>query len=165
MHLDHDKGDKEDHDHRLLVKEEDEEFSYFVEDDEKEEDEEIILEEDVEEDGKNSMEETWKAIMEGKQQAEERELKKSNTWAVTPTIEQLKKKPISELDSTKSFALCEGTNGGNSWGWRRRREVELSREELNQRADDFITKIKNNIRLERLESYNLFLQLINRRND
>lgn len=129
----------------------------------------LIDSDDKGDDIDDSLEATWKAIMEGQEKTMKPHLKKSDTW----TARIVKAEP---------FRNNGGFGGGGgddddpvAWAQRElkksetfndraslRREKSISPEELNKRAEAFIQKFNNQMKLQRLESYQRFMKLVNR---
>ncbi|TQD74544.1 hypothetical protein C1H46_039914 [Malus baccata] len=131
-------------------------------------------EEEVEaDDDTKTLDTTWKAIMDGQGKASGKHLKKSDTWDTPPRLtgRQLAitntkfKVPQRQLNQCNLDDDHDDEDDAVTWARRElkksdtfsdrvslRRQKSMSQEELNQRAEAFIKKINNDIRLERLES-------------
>ncbi|KAE9600189.1 hypothetical protein Lalb_Chr14g0370311 [Lupinus albus] len=112
--------------------------------------------------GDDSMEATWRAIMEGQGKILKPQLKKSETWGARIT----KAEPFSEngdVDDHVAWAKKELTKS-ETFNDRvsLRRDKSMSPDELNRRAEDFIKKFNNQMKLQRLESHQRFLDMVNR---
>lgn len=122
----------------------------------------------------DSLDRMWRAIMEGKGKTVTPMLKKSDTW--TATIR--KAEPLLSHGDGKA-----GDGGGGedhddgdpvSWAKRElrksetfndtaslRREKSMSPEELYKRAEAFIKNFNHQMKLQRLESYRRFMEMVN----
>lgn len=125
----------------------------------------LILQEEPAED---TLEETWMLIMKGQGKIPSRKLKKSETWdiprvpgaAVAATDDEDNNN--NEIDpvawARKELRKSETFNDRASL----RREKSMSQEELNQRVEEFISKFNNEMRLQRQESDQRFMAMVNR---
>ncbi|OIW20164.1 hypothetical protein TanjilG_04617 [Lupinus angustifolius] len=112
-------------------------------------------------DGDDSMEATWRTIMEGQGKIKKPQMKKSETWGARIT----KAEPFSENGEVddhvawaqNEFKKSETFNDRVSL----RRDKSMSQEELNQRAEHFIKMFNNQMKLQRLESHQRFLDMVN----
>ncbi|CAJ2667176.1 unnamed protein product [Trifolium pratense] len=115
----------------------------------------------------DSLEATWKAIMEGQEKTMKPHLQKSDTW----TARIVKAEPF------RNNGGFGGDDDDDPVAWAQRelkksetfndrsslkREKSISPEELNKRAEAFIKKFNNQMKLQRLESYQRFMELVNR---
>ncbi|KAL5993401.1 hypothetical protein ACLOJK_014325 [Asimina triloba] len=104
----------------------------------------------------DTLDDTWKAITEGR---ERRQLKKSDTWEAAPRVEaEQEEKGLGRAgggrDLKKWEAFREAATASASASWvGLRREISLSKEDLNRRVEAFIKKINNEIRMQRQQSY------------
>ncbi|XP_060958440.1 uncharacterized protein LOC115700851 [Cannabis sativa] len=120
--------------------------------------------ENKKEEDNSSLEETWKAISAG------RKLKKSESWDVAPRL-------VRADGDENDYGLKKMNGEDDPAVWARRemrksetfsdrvslrREKSMSQEELNKRAEAFIKKVNNDIRLQRLESEQRFFDMVNR---
>jgi len=115
----------------------------------------------------DSLEATWKAIMEGQEKTKKPYLKKSDTW----TARIVKAEPFR---NNGGCGFGSGDDDPVAWAQRElkksetfndraslKREKSMSPEELNKRAEAFIKKFNNQMKLQRLESYQRFMKLVN----
>ncbi|KAG4941900.1 hypothetical protein JHK82_045573 [Glycine max] len=117
-------------------------------------------------DGDDTLEATWRAIMEGQGKTMKPQLKKSDTWGA-------------RIAKAEPFHRNGEGGGGDddpvAWAQKElkksdtfndraslRRDKSMSPEELNRRAEAFIKKINNQMKLQRLESYQRFREMVNR---
>ncbi|KAF3438381.1 hypothetical protein FNV43_RR21143 [Rhamnella rubrinervis] len=115
-----------------------------------------------ENDEDDTLEGTWKAIMEGQGKAKARQLKKSDTWDVPPRV-VVGTKPEVENDPA-DWARRE-LKKSETYSDRvtvRMRDKSMSQEELYERAEDFIKKFNRDMRLQRQESDQRFMEMVNR---
>ncbi|KAL5545356.1 hypothetical protein UlMin_009140 [Ulmus minor] len=119
------------------------------------------------EEEEDTMEATWKAIIEGQGVGKGRQLKKSDTWDVAPRLVRADGQP----------EILAGDEEVDPAAWARRelkksetfsdrvslrRDKSMTPEELNQRAEAFIKKVNNEMRLQRLESDQRFIEMVHR---
>lgn len=129
----------------------------------------------VEEEGEDTLDATWKAIMEANSKGQRVPLKKSDTWSSGDRgggggLKSAKGKVgrlQMELKKWQTFRVEGGgeerqNKGGDRGGWRRMEVVVTDHEELKNRADAFIARFTNDMRIQRLESDQRFLEMINR---
>lgn len=115
----------------------------------------------------DTMEGTWKAILEGGKSPARKELKKMETWNAPPQVAVVE---AAELISTaavsgrkemrKSETFNDSVLGRQRGGLRR--DASMSQDELNRRVEAFISKFNKDMRLQRQESEQRFLEMINR---
>ncbi|GAB4827603.1 hypothetical protein Ancab_034486 [Ancistrocladus abbreviatus] len=120
---------------------------------------ETVEEETETETETDTLEATWKAIMAGKEKETRRQLRKSDTWSVAPLPTAMVETAGGRKELKKFETFREGRGGE---GGVRRMEVVLSQDELNRRADAFISKFRGDIWLQRQESDQRFMEMINR---
>ncbi|KAF5733973.1 hypothetical protein HS088_TW16G00414 [Tripterygium wilfordii] len=127
-------------------------------------------EEEVEE-TPDTLEDTWRLIMEGKGKTAKPELKKSGTWDTPPRV-MVSKDEEDDVD---------GDDGNDPVAWARRemrksdtfndrvtlikREIvqkSMNHDELTQRVEAFINNFNKDMRLQRQESEQLFREIISR---
>ncbi|KAK1388080.1 hypothetical protein POM88_016258 [Heracleum sosnowskyi] len=94
-----------------------------------------------------TMEATWEAITEATKSAPKKELKKIETWT--------RRKNMRKLE-TFNESLLERQRGGLM------RDLSIGHAELNSRVEAFISKFNMDMRLQRQESDERFLDMINR---
>ncbi|KAM5570255.1 hypothetical protein ABKV19_011098 [Rosa sericea] len=142
-------------------------------------------EEEVED---NTLDTTWNAIMERQGKPICKHLKKSETWDTPPRTTGLVRSSIvparelveeDQLDDHHQENINNNNNNvvDDRVAWARKelkksdtfsdrvsmiREKSMTQDELNQRAEAFINKINNQIRLQRLESDQRFRDMVNR---
>ncbi|PIN19432.1 hypothetical protein CDL12_07893 [Handroanthus impetiginosus] len=119
----------------------------------------------------DTLEATWKAIIGGeKEKPKKKHLKKSETWDVPPRctaagVRRLDSEEVlpstpkwKELRKSETFndAVSMTRRGGL------RRDPSTNIEEFNQKIEAFIKKFNDNIRLQRQESHQRFLDMIGR---
>ncbi|GAU33516.1 hypothetical protein TSUD_386610 [Trifolium subterraneum] len=98
-----------------------------------------------------TLENTWKAITEGRSMPLSRHMKKCDTWQnrydVDPHEPEDSAVTVSDLNLNKT--------------WKLRKEPSLSQDELNKRVEAFIRKFNQQMRLQREESLKHYMQMIN----
>lgn len=118
--------------------------------------------EDYDEKGDDTLEATWRAIMEGQGKTKKPQLTKSDTWAARIVKAEPFCNNNGEYDedpvawAQKELKKSETFNDRASL----RREKSMSQEELNRRAEAFIKKFNNQMKLQRLESYQRFKEMV-----
>ncbi|WJX26541.1 hypothetical protein P8452_15450 [Trifolium repens] len=100
-----------------------------------------------------TLENTWKAITEGRSMPLSRHMKKCDTW------QNRYEADLHEPQQDSSAAVT--VNDFNNKTWKLRKEPSLSQDELNKRVEAFIRKFNQQMRLQREESLNHYMQMIN----
>ncbi|KAL8135072.1 uncharacterized protein LOC141714896 [Apium graveolens] len=119
----------------------------------------LVTEESVtkgHDDDSETMEATWEAIVEARQSPPRKELKKIETWNAPPVIVAPTRRKVMRKIETFNESLLERQRGGL------RRDVSIGHAELNSRVEAFISKFNMDMRLQRQESDQRFLEMINR---
>lgn len=120
------------------------------------------------EDEDDSLDATWNAIMEAQGKPVTRQLKKSDTWDVPPRVGRIEA-------AEKNDGVCGDDGDPVAWvrrelrkadtfndrGSLKRRDKSMSQDELKQRTEAFIKKINYKMRLERLESEQRLMEMVN----
>ncbi|KAK4399061.1 hypothetical protein Sango_1381600 [Sesamum angolense] len=109
-----------------------------------------------------TLESTWKMITEGRHVPLTRHLKKSDSWEHhhPPTVDQVtKSETFKERSNYESPAAAAAAAAASL---RIRKEPSLSQEELNRRVEAFIHKFNEEMRMQRQESLNQYMEMINR---
>lgn len=110
----------------------------------------------------DTLEGTWKAIMEGQGKAKSRQLKKSETWDVPPRV-VVGARPEAESDPADwARRELKKSETFNERVTVRMRDESMSQEELYQRAEEFIKKFTHDMRLQRQESDQRFMEMVRR---
>ncbi|GAA0146099.1 hypothetical protein LIER_06129 [Lithospermum erythrorhizon] len=122
----------------------------------------LVLEEDTanDEDGDNSLAEMWKAITGGAENSGKPELKKSETCPIDATnigtVQSIDSKGLLPTAAAAWKELRKSVTFDDTISMRKRaglmRDCLMSQESFGKRADDFIHKIKNTMRMERQAS-------------
>ncbi|KAL7591492.1 uncharacterized protein LOC111904855 [Lactuca sativa] len=123
----------------------------------------------------DTLETTWKTITEGRSVPLTRHLRKSDTWETHRNSED---SPIEHHPErmTKSDTFDVNRGGGSSrkppplpsklsrsgGSGRLRKDPSLGQEELNRKVEAFIKKFNEDMRLQRQESLNQYMEMINR---
>ncbi|KAL7087751.1 hypothetical protein ACP275_13G088000 [Erythranthe tilingii] len=118
----------------------------------------------------DTLESTWKTITEGRAVPITRHLRKSDTWErdghhhhrrqpekTPPPKTMTKAETFNDRTNTSSPGSSDGGGSGKL-----RREASLGQDELNRRVEAFIKKFNEDMRLQRQESLNQYMQMINR---
>lgn len=139
------------------------------------------VDEEMEGQEDDTMDETWQAIMEAKNRGTGPQLKKSGTWTSGDRRVGKQEKSARYQVQLKKWKTFKGApeerengvvggrgsgggrgGGGGGRGWRKMEVVVTDHDELKKRSDAFIARFTHSIRLQRLESYQRFLEMINR---
>ena len=110
---------------------------------------------------------TWRMITDGRHVPLTRHLRKSDTWEhhgrpfnTTSPLDQspkMVKKSETFRDRTNFEPAASSPGSGKL-----RKEPSLSQDELNRRVEAFIKKFNDEMRLQRQESLNQYVEMINR---
>lgn len=101
-----------------------------------------------------TLESTWKMITEGRHVPITRHLKKSDTWEhhVAPAIDHVpKSETFKDRSGYEPPALAKI-----------RKEASPGQDELNRRVEAFIKKFNEDMRMQRQESLNQYMEMVNR---
>lgn len=110
-----------------------------------------------------TLESTWKTITDGRAIPLTRHLKKSDTWETHGRVRsdgQDNPKPVmkkSETTKEHSQALSPSPGSGKLL----RKESSLGQDELNRRVEAFIKKFNEEMRMQRQESINHYMEMMN----
>ncbi|XVF27718.1 hypothetical protein REPUB_Repub14bG0132700 [Reevesia pubescens] len=117
-----------------------------------------------------TMENTWKMITEGRAMPLTRHLKKSETWekhgrdinmeALAEANSPLMKKSETFRDRT-NYQLSPVQVSSSPASGKLRKEPSLSQDDLNRRVEAFIKKFTDDMRLQRQESLNQYMEMVN----
>ncbi|XP_027359151.1 uncharacterized protein LOC113867852 isoform X2 [Abrus precatorius] len=119
---------------------------------------------DSDDKSEDTLEATWRAIMEGQGKTTKPHLKKSDTWgARIAKAEPFNHNGEGGDDDPVAWAQRE-LKKSETFNDRAslRREKSMSPEELNLKVEAFIKKFNNQMKLQRLESYQRFMEMVNR---
>ncbi|KAA8515331.1 hypothetical protein F0562_018439 [Nyssa sinensis] len=116
-----------------------------------------------------TFEHTWKAITDGRQMPLTRHLKKSDTWETHGRTMNASPQNESPPIVNKSETLKDRTKfnprpsaTASPVSGKLRKEPSLTQDELNRRVEAFIKKFNEEMRLQRQESLNQYMEMINR---
>ncbi|CAN6689901.1 unnamed protein product [Malus baccata var. baccata] len=118
----------------------------------------------------DTLESTWKAITEGRSNTLSRRMEKSETLqncgrqlnvdltsaGDTPVMAKAETFKDRSNQKLRRAAAVDGSGG------RLRKEPSLSQDELNRRVEEFINKFNEEMRLQRQESLNQYMKMVNR---
>ncbi|PRQ28771.1 hypothetical protein RchiOBHm_Chr5g0006611 [Rosa chinensis] len=123
----------------------------------------------------DTLENTWKMITEGRAMPLSRHIKKSDTWdhhgsggvnvndevdeETSEAVQQSKTfKDMTNQQKLRTMAAVSSSPGGIKL----RKEPSLSQDDLNRRVEAFIQKFNEEMRLQRQESLDQYMEMINR---
>ncbi|KAL5986866.1 hypothetical protein ACLOJK_015200 [Asimina triloba] len=114
-----------------------------------------------------TLESTWKTITDGRPMPLTRHLKKSDTWETHGRPSRMMEDAASPAMTKKSETMRErdgkfSPSPGSSSGKLLRKESSLSQDELNRRVEAFIKKFNEEMRMQRQESIQQYMDMINR---
>ncbi|MQM03688.1 hypothetical protein Taro_036474 [Colocasia esculenta] len=116
-----------------------------------------------------TLENTWKAITDGRAMPLTRHLRKSDTWGADggrareeAAAAAAEKTPVrkSETFKERGVAADSSPSPGGSRSGRLRRDSSLGQDELNRRVEAFIRKFNEEMRLQRQESFKHYMEMI-----
>ena len=116
-----------------------------------------------------TLESTWRTITEGRPVPLARHLKKSDTWETHGRSAPDEQSPVPLMRKSETFndraeppppASSSPSPSSSSRG-RPRREPSLGQDDLNRRVEAFIKKFNEEMRLQRQESFQHYLEMIN----
>ncbi|BFG27639.1 hypothetical protein CerSpe_139140 [Prunus speciosa] len=116
----------------------------------------------------DTLENTWKAITEGRSMPLSRHMKKSETWENQGR--QVQHKVDSAVDTSavlnsetfKDWTNQQQVTASAGCVGKLRKEPSLGQEELNRRVEAFINKFNEEMRLQRQESLNQYMETVKR---
>ncbi|GER53906.1 hypothetical protein STAS_31450 [Striga asiatica] len=108
----------------------------------------------------DTLESTWRTITEGRPIPITRHLKKSDTWERDNRLQE-KTPPPKTMKKAETFTDRTNSRRSPSSG-KLRREASPSQDELNRRVEAFIKKFNEDMRLQRQESLNQYMEMVNR---
>ncbi|XWS18316.1 hypothetical protein CRYUN_Cryun32bG0033600 [Craigia yunnanensis] len=116
-----------------------------------------------------TLENTWKIITEGRAMPLTRHLKKSDTWenhGHDINVDTLADSPLMKKSETfrdrTNYQLSPVQINSFPASGKLRKEPSLSQDELNRRVEAFIKKFNEEMRLQRQESLNQYMEMVNR---
>ncbi|KAG2689799.1 hypothetical protein I3760_09G156100 [Carya illinoinensis] len=112
-----------------------------------------------------TMENTWKAITEGRAMPLSRHMTKCDTWESDGRrqIDSLEEpSAVKKSETFKDRTNLQQRPSPGSSNSKLRKEPSLSQDELNRRVEAFINKFNEEMRLQRQESFNQYMEMINR---
>lgn len=116
----------------------------------------------------DTLENTWKAITEGRSMPLSRHMKKSETWenhgrqvqhkvdSAVDTSAVLNSETFKDWTNQQQVTASAGCVG------KLRKEPSLGQDELNRRVEAFINKFNEEMRLQRQESLNQYMETVKR---
>lgn len=113
----------------------------------------------------DTLENTWKAITEGRSIPMSRHLKISDTWDRDRRHQQENTPPLKAMKKAETFndrRTTTTTNAAATSPSPLRKEASLSQDDLNRRVEAFIKKFNEEMRLQRQESLNQYTEMISR---
>ncbi|KAM7504055.1 hypothetical protein LguiB_002959 [Lonicera macranthoides] len=114
----------------------------------------------------DTLETTWKTITDGRPMPLTRHLRKSDTWETHGRRQVPQPQPQPQLvqpNQKKMMTMVKSeTFQDRSSKSSLRKEPSLSQDELNRRVEAFINKFNEDMRLQRQESLNQYMEMINR---
>ncbi|XP_059661558.1 uncharacterized protein LOC132307734 [Cornus florida] len=111
----------------------------------------------------DTLEATWKTITDGRPMPLTRHLRKSDTWETPPSQALHVTTPHHHMTKSETFTANNNSPLSRSSGsGKLRKEPSPSQDELNRRVEAFINKFNEDMRLQRQESLNQFMEMINR---
>lgn len=115
-----------------------------------------------------TLENTWKAITDGRPMPLTRHLRKSDTWEnhgrqINTDDQSPQKMMKSETfkDRTNYESINSSPVGLSPGSGKLRKEASVSQDELNRRVEAFIKKFNDEMRLQRQESLNQYKRMVN----
>ncbi|XP_008777616.2 uncharacterized protein LOC103697522 [Phoenix dactylifera] len=110
-----------------------------------------------------TLESTWRTITDGRPVPLARHLKKSDTWETHGRSLRDEQSPAPLMRKSETFNdSSPSPSSSSSSRGRLRKEPSLGQDDLNRRVEAFIKKFNEEMRLQRQESFNHYLEMINR---
>lgn len=119
-----------------------------------------------------TLESTWKTITDGRHVPLTRHLKKSDTFENhgcpaasahdSPSDRNVMQSETFRDRTNYEPAAAVSSSPGSGGGGKLRKEASLSQDELNRRVEAFIKKFNEEMRLQRQESLNQYMEMVNR---